>query len=99
MATRSRQIVQPGFGRWAGRNQLFVRMAPIDGEDWYFELDRDGCRVRQVSDRDGVLRRAERGDWSMDTPFDLYDPEFPAEEISQADFEELWAAATTQASD
>ncbi len=69
-------------------------MPLLQEETYYFELDADGYRHRQIVELlDGRCLRSQRGDWPIDANFDLYDPDFPGQEMAHSEFEMMWKRA------
>jgi hypothetical protein len=93
---REQQRREPGFGRLAGKQRVYLRFppAPDDGAVFLSEHAPDGRRLRQVEQHpDGVAIKTDRNDWPFNPPFDLLDPQYAEMEISQAQFEEAWGRA------
>jgi hypothetical protein len=96
---RREQRKHPSFGVLAGRSRVCLRLPdPEDPGAWRLsEHDRDGRRIRQVEQpADGPPVRTGPGDWPLNPPFDLYDPELAALEISAEEFESAWRRASPE---
>ncbi|MFC7327103.1 hypothetical protein [Marinactinospora rubrisoli] len=95
-AQRDRQRGRPGFGALVGRDRVYLRMPFGDDSgtvDYLLELGPDGRWVRQVElAPDGGLRMS-AGDWPINPPFDLYDPDLAELEIAAGEFEDAWRRA------
>jgi hypothetical protein len=97
-ATRDAQRGQPGFGALAGRSPVYVRRRADDLAKpgvVYWELDRNGRRMREVEAYDdGTSARYSNDDWVINMPFvDMYHPRAAVWEISGDVFEEVWRRA------
>ncbi|AOS62083.1 hypothetical protein [Actinoalloteichus hymeniacidonis] len=93
-AQRAEQRDRPGFAALVGRTRVFLRFPPdeeIDGVVDLLELDAAGRRVRQIEQwPDGTSKRSVAADWPINSPHDLYDPQYAAMEIDQCEFEAVW---------
>ena len=75
MARRAEMSVRPGFGQLAGRDKVWLRLPPSDGDVFFMELGADGRRTRQVILKTSGQRwRSSVHDWPFNAPFDLWDP-------------------------
>lgn len=96
-AERIEQSGQPGFGALVGRKVVHLGWATElrSGTTRSFvELGPDGRRIRMVEiGADDVAVRTSLDDWTSNSPYDLYDPQFAAMEIEAPAFEKEWDAA------
>ena len=93
---RERQRQDPAFGKLLGKNRVYLRLPdPEEPEAWWLtEHDLAGRRLRQIELRpDGTAAAGSVADWPMNPPFDLGDPLFASNEISQDEFEQAWERA------
>jgi hypothetical protein len=92
---RTRQRRHPDFGALVGSSPVYLRLLPDEvGDVILVELGPDGRRLRQViHPADGDATR--QASWPVNSPFDLYDPEFAAQRIDRAEFEQAWSTART----
>lgn len=90
---RDEQRGKPGFGVLVGKPRVFLRVEE-DGVDYLVDYAPDGRWQRQVRiGEDGTLYRSEIGDWPINPPIDLYDPQCAEREIDESVFEEAWRKA------
>jgi hypothetical protein len=94
-ATREAQREDPRFGALAGRDRVYVRL-PVDDDDdpggrWYAELGPDGRIVRQVTiTGSGEVWRSDESELPINPPYDLWNPEMAAWEMTATEFEDVW---------
>lgn len=93
---RDAQRGLPGFGALTGRGTVYLKREWPEGEETYFlELDKEGCRMRQVClSYDGQAERTTDQHWIFNPPEDLWDPELAACEIGKEEFETRWQQAS-----
>ncbi|MCO6004960.1 hypothetical protein NE236_08195 [Actinoallomurus purpureus] len=87
---------RPGYGALAGRDRVYIDMPDEDDEDtrYLLEIGSDGRWLRQVTlTGDGPGVRTDSEDWPINSPLDLYDPQYAAMEIETAAFENAWSRA------
>lgn len=92
VAQRDAARARPGYGRFVGMERVWFAMPPLDGEEWWLELNGSGQILRAIChDTDGVWSRVVPDLNPMD---DLYDPKYDNREIGEAQFDEVWDRAT-----
>ena len=91
---RDAQRDKPGFGALVGKERVFLRFLPTNvTNECLREMNAEGHQVRQVELRpDGTRVRSTETDWK-NPAIDLYDPEYAAMEITEAEFECEWVDA------
>jgi hypothetical protein len=86
----------PGYGAMAGRDRVYLSVPDEDGGDttYLMEIGADGRWLRQVFlGKDGTAFKTDSTNWPINPPLDLYDPQYVAMEIEEADFDDAWRQA------
>ena len=96
VAQRDAARGRPGYGRFAGMERVWFAMPQIyEDEDWWFELNPSGQTIRAVREQGEVRERVVPD--GINPMSDLYDPMYDDREITEAEFEQVWDAASKPA--